>query len=279
MTVLVTGATGSVGREVVRGLLESGVPVRAVTRDPRRAELPARAEVVAADLERPAELRAALDGVSAVHLFPVPGGAREFAELAVRAGVRRIVVLSSASVLESGAGSLSAQQHAPVERAVEESGVAEWTHLRPGAFALNVLDWAADARTEGVVRLPFAAAAQALVHEADVAAVAVEALLGEGHAGRAYEITGPAAVSQREQVAAIAEAIGEPVRFEELTPEQARQALLGRGCPPEVAEMLLDYLAAAAVAPDVPTSTVRRLTGRPARRFDEWARDHAADFR
>ncbi|MCX2733587.1 NAD(P)H-binding protein [Saccharopolyspora sp. NFXS83] len=279
MTVLVTGATGSIGRGVVRRLLAAGEQVRAVTRRPETARLPAEADVVAGDLADPGAFREALRGVRAVYLFPVPETAREFADLAVRSGVRRIVVLSSLAASGGPEGNMSAATHSAVERAVEESGVAERTFLRPGAFASNVLGWAESIRAEGVVRAPHGSAAQALIHEEDIAEVAAAALLTDDHVGATYELSGPAAVSQVEQVAAISVAIGEPLRFEELAPEQARQQWSARGMPPEVAAMLLDYLAEAVDSPDVPLPAVRQVTGHPARAFADWATDHAADFR
>lgn len=277
MTILVTGATGAVGRPVVDQLVEAGESVRAVTRTPATAGLPEQVEVFEGDMEQPESLRAAFAGVDRLYLFPVPDTAREVVALAKEAGVRRIVVLSSSSVLDTSGDNHSGEYHRAVERAVEESGI-EWTFIRPDEFATNVLwKWAHSIRTEGVVRAPYGNATRVLIHEADVAAVAAAALLEDGHAGQAYVLTGPEAVTQAEQVRQIAQAIGRPVAFEEITPDQARE-FMGQVMPAPVVEMVLGYLADAVANPPVPVDAVEKVTGRPALTFARWAADHAADF-
>ncbi|WP_309505994.1 NAD(P)H-binding protein [Streptomyces pyxinicus] len=272
-----TGATGSVGRLVTGHLLAAGVQVRALTRNPASAALPDGAEVREGDLLRPDTLRAALDGVERLYLFPVPETARAVVSAAEEAGVRRIVVLSSASVLDTSGDHHSAEHHRAVEHAVEESGV-EWTFVRPDEFASNVLwKWGESIRTEGVARAPYGAAPRVPVHEADVAEVAAAALLEDGHAGQAYALTGPEVITQAGQVQAIAEAVGRPVAFEEITPDQAREEMTA-AMPAPVVEMVLRYLTDAVAHPPVPVDTVERVTGRPGRTFARWAADHAGDF-
>ncbi|MEU1516837.1 NAD(P)H-binding protein [Streptomyces sp. NPDC005811] len=276
MNILLTGATGKVGRHVTEGVLARGHRVRALSRTPGAAALPAGVEVVRGDLEEPRTLPAALEGIDRMYLFPVPGTAHEVAALARKAGVRHIVVLSSSSVLEDE-GNPSHQHHRTVERAVEDSG-ADWTFVRPDEFAGNVLwKWGESIRTEGVVRTPYGGAARALVHEADIAAVIVAALLEEGHAGEQYLVTGPRALTQIEQVRTLAEAIGREIRFEELSRAAGREAM-SRVMPPPVVEMLLDYLAESVVTPGPVTDAVRRVTGREARTFASWAAEHAGLF-
>lgn len=276
MNILLTGATGRVGRHVADGLVAMGHHVRALTRTPSTAALPAGVEVVQGDLEQPGTLPKALVGIDRMYLFPVPGTAREVAALARDAGVRHIVVLSSSSVLED-ADNPSHQHHRAVERAVEESGV-DWTFVRPDEFAGNALwKWGDSIRTENVVRAPYGKAARAVVHEADIAAVAVAALLEDGHAGARYLVTGPAALTQIEQVRVLAEAIGREIRFEELSRAAGRAAMSGF-MPPEVVEMLLDYLAASAAAPGPVTDVVHKVTGREARTFASWAAEHIDNF-
>ncbi|GGS73478.1 nucleotide-diphosphate-sugar epimerase [Planobispora rosea] len=287
MKILVTGATGFVGRNVVEQLLRAGAEVRALTRDPARADLPGAAEVVRGDLTDPATVAPAMEGVTAMYLFPVEETAREVVALAGRAGIRRIVDLSAASV--------TAGLHTnPVEQAVEESGL-QWTHVRPCGFMANMLQlWAPSVRAERVVRYPFADEPMNLVHEADIAAVAVAALLEDGHHGAAYTLTGPALVTVREQVRAIGEALGEEVRYEEVTRERARELMKAQGgFAAESADLMLgfvDYGGQAASGADGyadqdwsalmrPWPDVERVTGRPARTYAEWARDHADDFR
>ncbi|MBG0831999.1 NAD(P)H-binding protein [Planomonospora sp. ID67723] len=286
MKILVTGATGIVGRHVVDQLLRAGAGVRALTRNPAAAALPPYVEVVQGDLTAPASVAPAMEGVEAMYLFSVEETAREIVALAERTGVRRIVVLSAASV--------TAGLHVnPVERAVEESGL-EWTHVRPCGFMANMLQiWTPSIRTERVVRYPFADEPMNLIHEADIAAVAVAALLQDGHHGKAYTLTGPELITVREQVRAIGAALGEEVRYEEVTRERARELMKAQGgFAAESADLMLgfveygggdpegggyadqDWSALMRIWPDV-----QQVTGRAPRDYATWARDHVADFR
>lgn len=295
MTVLVTGATGNIGRCVVDRLVGAGQRVRAMTRDPRTARLAAGVEVVHGDFGRPETWPDVLDGVERVSLFPFAyvGPESGFVEAAVRAGVRRFVVHSAAAAGfapgdDPGDRTLTPlrrhlaeerQAHRELELTVEATNV-EWTHVRPGLLAVNALAWAERIRTERVVREPYGTAGYPVVHEADVAEVAVAALLTDAHLGAAYTITGPAKVTQTEQVKAIATAIGEEIRFEELTPHQAREQWLRDGCPEEYLDWRVELLAASidGTGPLPPTDAFQHITGRPPRTFTTWARDHADDF-
>jgi uncharacterized protein YbjT (DUF2867 family) len=284
MTTLVTGARGTVGRSLAGQLAEAGEPVRALTRDPAAARFPPGVQVFEGDLADPGSLAAALAGAERLHLFPFPETAPEVVALAERAGVRRVTVLSSGSVTAG----YDTDYQLPVEQAVEASGL-EWTHLRPGEFAANRLAlWGPSIRAERVVRWPFPDEAGVPIHEADVAAVAVVALLEEGHAGRAYDMTGPEVLSVPEQVAAIAAAIGDDVRLERVSREEALRQLREQGGWAAVnGPFLLGYegFSAGEEYPEIsleelaPLPTVERVTGRPARSFARWALDHAADFR
>ncbi|MFB9904620.1 NAD(P)H-binding protein [Allokutzneria oryzae] len=278
MTILVTGATGNVGRNVVEMLLAEGAPVRATSRVPETSGLPAEADVRAADLTRPETLADALSGVDKVYLFPEPETVGAFVELAQGAGVRHVVLLSSLSAKEPGAESDAiGRRHVLVERALEASTM-DWTFVRPGAFAANTLQWAKSIREEGVVRAPYANANIAPVHEKDIAAVAVRALLDDGHAKKAYELTGPESLTQLRQVELIAEAVGRPVRFDELTPEQTREQM-SRWVPQGVVDSLLGYLAEAEQRTAEIFDITEKITGRRARTFADWAADHVDDFR
>ncbi len=276
--VLVTGATGNVGRHVVSLLIENGVRTRALTRRPEIAGLPDGVEVVGGDLTDPASWEAALDGVGAVFLlwpsFTAEGAAPVVDAVAER--VHRIVYLSSSVVQDDRATPGDGGVWGEIERLVERSG-AEWTFLRAGGFAANTLAWADQIKTGDVVRAPYGKAARSLIHEADIAAVAVRALTENGHAGRKYVLTGPEAITQEEQVRIIGETIGRPLRWEEQPLEEARKevaAFMGEAG----AEQALAYWATLVDHPEPVTMTVEKVTGRPARTFREWARDHAADF-
>jgi len=268
-----------VGRLVVDELLRAGVRVRALTRRPERAVLPAGAEVVAGDLTVPASLDVVLQGVDAVFLVwtaPVATAAEVIARLAVR-----VVYLSSPHQTPHP----FFQQpnplrglHAEVERLLAAT-TANPVVLRPGMFASNALHWwAPQIRNGDVVRWPFGAAETAPVDERDIAAVAARALLDDRHAGRDYVLTGPESLSQAAQVRAIGEAIGRPLLFEELSPDDFRRETAGTW-PASVVEMLLDAWHATLGHPAFVTSAIQKIVGSPARTFDQWAADNAAAFR
>jgi uncharacterized protein YbjT (DUF2867 family) len=285
--ILVTGSTGNVGRSLVSQLLEAGAEVRALARDPGSAGLPDGASVVAGDLSRPATLSAALDGVGAVFLlWPFTAADAAPAVVDVLAGAGPVVFLSSMGSQADQAEAGTAF-HAAVERELRRSGLA-WTFLRPGGFASNTLLWAPQIRRDGVVRWPYARAARSLIHERDIAAVAVRCLTGGhsdgghsdgGHDGAVHVLTGPEAVTQEEQVHAIGRAVGRPVRYEEIPADAALTQMLADGWPPAFAEHALAHWATLVDRPEPVTDTVERLTGSAARTFGEWARDHADDFR
>ncbi|MET8906234.1 NAD(P)H-binding protein [Micromonospora sp. NPDC004551] len=277
--ILVTGATGNVGRRVVERLAAAGHNVRAVTRDPSRASLPAGVEVVAADLADPETLRPHLDGVRAVFLIwpfvePAPTAqlAPRLAAVLAGAGSPRVVYVSAASA-EADPDSF----WAVVERAVVAAGLP-WTMLRPTGIATNTLAWAEPIRTEGVVRWPYGAAARSMVHEDDIAAVAVEALTTDRHDGRTYVLTGPQTVAQAEQVRIIGAAIGRDVHWEEVPAEAVRPMLAEAMGSAAFAEAALTGWAAMVETPEPVTGDVAAVLGRPARTFADWAADHAADF-
>lgn len=272
--ILVTGATGKVGRNVVEQLLAVGQEVRALTRDTSRARFPDQVNVVPGDLSRPETLPAALDGVERAFLFPVPGQLEGFLDLARRSGVERTVLLSSSAVTMEQPSTI-ARGHIDNEQAVARSGLP-WTFVRPGAFMANDLRWAPQIKAEGVVRAPYGHAATAPIDERDIAAVVVTALLHEGHAGRSYPLTGPESLTQIERVQILAAALGQALRFEEQTPDDFRRQM--SRLPPHVADGLLELLASRVGTTAQVTGTVRQVTGRPPRSYRQWADHHLADF-
>jgi uncharacterized protein YbjT (DUF2867 family) len=158
-----------------------------------------------------------------------------------------------------------------IERLIEASAL-QWTFLRPGMFAANALWWWAPQLRAGgdVVRWPYLSAPTAPIDERDIAAVAVRALCEDGHAAAEYVLTGPQSLTQFEQISIIADAIGRPVRIEEVSPEEAQETRLPA--------MLLDAWAAAIGQPAHVTSTFAEITGAPPRTFREWVTAHAAEF-
>ncbi|MFF4991493.1 SDR family oxidoreductase [Streptosporangium saharense] len=272
MTILVAGATGNVGRPLVEQLLAAGHRVRALTRNPAKANLPAGAEVVAGNLAETASLSTAFSGVSAAHLISFNGedfapltNGPEIADLAKKAGVRKVTVLKG-EVAKS-----------PLEEAVEASGL-EWTHLSPVEFMSNALEWAESVRTEGVVREAFAEARSAMVHEADIASVAATALTADGHAGQEYWITGPEALTPPEKVRTIGEVLGRDVRYIELTRDEIVEQWRQTGFSDEDIEFFLTMRTNPPQAGYTVLPTVEKVTGRPARTFAQWVQENAAAF-
>jgi uncharacterized protein YbjT (DUF2867 family) len=277
--ILVTGATGTVGREVVMALVERGEAVAGVSRNPAAA-LPAGARVVHGDPSRPETLRSALGGVHAIFLNPaaVGDGVGELLSLAARLGVERVVLLSGAAVEFRDAWGPIASNFLRMEAAVQASGL-EWTCLRPGEFAANTLAWAPQIRATGVVRGPYAEAATPPIHERDIAAAAVLALLGGGHAGRSYTLTGPETLTQRQKLACIAQATGDALLYEEIAPDEALRAMVAQGVPEAIAATVVAYQADCARVPVQPSPTTAALLGRPGLSFAAWAVERQAAFR
>ncbi|MEV6235848.1 NAD(P)H-binding protein [Lentzea sp. NPDC051838] len=276
MTILVTGATGNVGRLVVRGLTGD---VRAMTRHPEKASFPAGVKVVHGDLDDPDGIP--FDGVEKLYLFVHPPTAAEVVERAVKAGVRRIVTLSSGAVTYG----YDTGHHLPVEQAVEASGV-EWTHLRPGEFAVNKIDlWAPSIRADGTIVHPNPDEFGQPIHEADIADVAIKVLREDGHAGKAYNLSGPARRTQRQMARDLGEVLGRELRFRDVTVDEALAYYVSVGWPEEIARYVLGLGGYEGGEPDdfgdyefVVSPDYENLMGRPYRTFAQWAHDHRADF-
>ncbi len=272
MKILVTGATGNVGRPLVEQLNQAGHHVRVLTRNPAKANFSKGVEVVEGDLTKPETLASALEGVVGLHLINFGGDdyaplqtGREIVAMAEKAGVKRVTVLRGG---EKGT----------LEQAVESSALA-WTFLQPVEFMSGALDWAESIRAEGVVRVAFGSRKTAIVHDADIASVAASVLTEDGHGGKTYTITGPEVLTPPEMVRTIGGAIGRDIQFVELTEAQAREQWRAAGFPEEVIEFFV--WAHGNTPPEGYTvvSTVEQVTGRPARTFAQWAGEHAGDFR
>jgi uncharacterized protein YbjT (DUF2867 family) len=273
-TILVTGATGNIGRHVVAGLLEHGTAVRAMSRSPRPAD-----GVVAGDFTDAGSLAAAAAGVDAVFLL-WPFFTAENADGALAAltkHARRVVYVSALNVSDDRDPAENGVW-GQVEQAVRNTD-AEWTFLRAGGFATNTLEWAPAIRAGEDVRIPYVDAARSLIHERDIADVAVRALTEYGHEGAAYVLTGPAAVTQAEQVRLIGAATGRPARAVEISAAEARARMTAAYGDPAFVDAAVAYWGGLVATPEPVTRTVEEVTGRPARPFAQWARDHAEDFR
>ncbi len=271
MTFLVTGAGGTIGRQIVEQLLARGEQVRALSRTPERVDFPEGVEAVRGDLTDPESLVSAFEGVEAVHLITFGGEAfapletgPQILALAQKAGVRRITVLHGS-------------RPTPLEDAVR-SGPLDWTVIMPMEFMANAREWAEPIRDAGTASEPFIGRLSATVHEADIGAVTAEALRAPGHAGQEYLVTGPESLSVQDKVDAIAAARGSAVRLVELTEEQARKQWQAEGMPADTVDFLVSVYRDTPVEGRTVTDVVQRVTGRPARTFAQWAREHAAEF-
>ncbi|MET8662104.1 MULTISPECIES: NAD(P)H-binding protein [Streptomyces] len=275
--ILVTGATGNIGRDLLRQL--DGADVRALTRDATRAAagMPAGVEVTEGDLGRPDALKSALRGARSLFLIPGVGDDTGTLDAARDAGVEHVVLVSSITVMTHPHLG-PARANLAVERRLRESGM-EWTVLRPTQFASNTLWWARSVRDESVVRVPYADVGLPTVHPADIASVARAALTGPEHRGRTYPLTGPKRISPRRQAGELGRVLGREVACVGITREEAyppMAAMMGS----EVADSVLDLMGG-----DVNDAllavhdTVARVTGSPARPYRRWAEENADAFR
>ncbi|SDK39890.1 SDR family oxidoreductase [Streptomyces indicus] len=280
--IVVTGATGNIGRTLVPLLAERGADVTAVSRRPQEGELPAGVRHAQADVGDSASLRPVLDGADA--LFLLLGGELNGAGerpdalvgAAADAGVKRIVLVSS-QINSTRPQALSHTRLRDYEAAVRASG-ADFTVLRPSGFASNALAWSDPVRTRRTVFAPFGDVALPVVDPADIAAVAAVALTEHGHTGRTYELTGPEAVGPRRQAEVIGQVLGEEVAFVELSRAEAH-AHMAQFMPEEVIDGTLDVLGLPLPAEQVPGPDVQRVLGRPAGSFAGWVERHLAAFR
>ncbi|MCF6473188.1 NAD-dependent epimerase/dehydratase family protein [Nonomuraea sp. MG754425] len=288
MTILVTGATGTVGRHLVGHLLRQGQKVRALTRNPATAGLPEGVEVVAGDLTDARTLRPAFNDVTAAHLINFGGDYRplrngqQIADLLRETGVGKVTLLSG-------------WQEGSLEPAVRASTL-QWTYLNPVQFMANFLsDWGEPLRTTGVVREPYGDRKSPPIHESDIAAVAATVLTQDGHTGQAYHLTGPEILTPREMIRHLTEVTGRDLRFEELTPDQTRQQWSTRAKRPnlslfraftqipgvsdtDVVEIYLKMAGASREYSTTLTDNVEKIIGRPPRTFAQWAAEHARHF-
>ncbi|MDH6143601.1 uncharacterized protein YbjT (DUF2867 family) [Kitasatospora sp. GP30] len=278
--IVVTGATGNVGRPLTRALAEAGQRVTAVSR--HAAAVPDGVRHLAADLAEPTGLEPALTGAKALFLLLSgdlhAAGARpaDIIGQAATSGVRRVVLLSTQGVATRPFGATRIAMRA-VEDVLRESGL-EWAILRPGGFASNALWWAESIRARRVVAAPFGDVGVPIIDPADIAEVAAACLLEDRHAGGVYELTGPEVITPRRQAEAIAAALGSPLRFHDLTRDEAKAAM-AQSMPAELAEDTLTILGSPNPAELRVSPDVQRVLGRAPRPFADWAARNIAAFR
>jgi uncharacterized protein YbjT (DUF2867 family) len=279
--ILVTGATGNVGRELVTQLIDRDVKVRAMSHDSDSQSVPDGAERMSGDPSQPELLAEALSGCDAMFLsVPLPELAREAriaGEVAQQVGVRRIVLNSSLSI-ELGHNHPLAKEHLAAEEEIVASG-CEWVFLRSTSFFSNTVTfWARAIRSEGVVRTPFLNNPVAAIDPFDVAAVAVEALRDDDHVRQIYGLTGGEKITPEEQVAILSELLDKPIEFSVMTDQEAKEWFLARYADPAEAESKLHALRAPDRPYAWPRRAVQRITGREPRTFREWAERNLSAF-
>ncbi|TDP98117.1 NAD(P)H-binding protein [Labedaea rhizosphaerae] len=281
--IVLTGATGVVGRLLAAELAEAH-EVRAVTRSPREAGLPAGVEVVEGDPQQPETLTDALRGADALflHSRAVGDAAHRLVALARNLGVRRVVALAAANVddpLDTQPSRLRGDRNKEVDDAAATSGL-DWVSLRPSAFALNALAaWGGQIRAGDDVRYVYAGFEESPLDERDLVAALVKALTEDELLGRRIDLTGPESLSHEEMVRQLGVALGRPLRFHEVPAEAAARGMVAGGLPePFVTAMMARYAANCTHPQFPPTSELEKILGRRPHTFAEWAAHHVADF-
>lgn len=282
--ILVTGVTGTIGKELVRLLAERGEAVRAMTRNPAGADLPPGVDAVYGDFDDRASLGPAMEGISTLFLLTAPGTATSEhdeagLEAARRAGVARAVKLSAIATGEIAPdGEVVGSSHLRGEQALQKAGL-DWTILRPTTFASNTLSWAASiSQGEPIANLT-GNARQGVVDPRDVAAVAAEVLTGTGHEGRTYTLTGPELLSVPDQAVQLGEVLGRTIKTNDVPPDSVRDFLIAAGMSEVFAKAVASGSAFVVAGRNaVLTEDLERILGRPGRTYRAWAQDHQNAF-
>lgn len=271
-TILVTGATGNVGRPLVTYLVDSGARVRAVTRNPGAARFPAGVEVVTSAAD-------GLRGASAVFLNSRALGEdlAPVVDQARREGVTRLVALSAINADDDFSRQPSrfrGDRNLEVEQLAADSGL-EWVSLRPTVFVTNFFGmWGPQLQAGDVVAGPYAAASTAPIADSDISAVAAHAVLTDDLVGQKIPLTGPQAMTNVELVDVIGSVLGRPLRYQEVPAEMVRQRFIGLGFPAEFADAYVAFLEATVEKPALVTHDVEKILGRGARTFADAVSAH-----
>jgi uncharacterized protein YbjT (DUF2867 family) len=282
--ILVTGATGTIGRPLVNQLISVGEQVRAITHHSAASGLPKGIELAEGDLSRPDTIAPALRDVTALFVHPraVGTAAPALLQLAGQHGVKHVVALSAINVDDDPVfqpSRANGDRNKEVEDAVVDSGLS-WVSVRAGSFAVSISTvWAAQIRTGAdVVHGPFADFAEAVIHEQDLAAVIAAGLRDQRLAGQRIDVTGPQSLTYAEMVTTIGEVIGRPLRYQELSVEAATEGMVSQGVSRPFVEALMARYRRDIGQPARVTGEVEKILGRPAKTYADWVTDHAAAF-
>jgi uncharacterized protein YbjT (DUF2867 family) len=281
--ILVTGATGNVGAELVKQLATKGHKVRALVRSPSEAsgKFATTVDLAAGDFDNPDSLVAAMRGVERVYaLVPFTPALvaqdKNLIEAAKRAGVKHVVKHSVLGAQYEGV--TLGKWHRVGEKLLEASGLA-WTHLRPGGFASNARMWAETIKTQGKVYQPTGDGKLGVIDPRDIASAAAVVLTTPGHESKTYDLTGPEALTTGDMATTIGKVIGKPVTYVDVPDSAARESMLGMGLPALIADALLEFTGMMrAGQAGMVSDAVKQLTGTN-RTFETWVRDNAAAFR
>jgi uncharacterized protein YbjT (DUF2867 family) len=271
--ILITGATGNVGREIIKQISNAEHPIRVLSRNPEKGSFLKNVEVTTGNLSDPESIKDVLKGVKKVFLINVPGS-DQFSQIAKQSGIEHITFLSAAAI--EYPDNAIGQAHSYTEELIRQSGV-KWTFLRPGAFMSNTLQWIHSIQSEGMVRMPFGDVRTSPIDPRDIAAVAVNSLLSSGHEGKIYTLTGPENLSPREQTRILSTVLGEDIRFENISRDLAKENMI-KAIPVPIVEASLDLMEKATDHPLEVFNTVKEVTGQESRTFKKWATDHKELF-
>lgn len=278
--ILVTGATGNIGKQLVPQLLAKGETLRVVTRDAAKvAHLADKADILVGDLKDAATVKRAVAGADRVFLIGLIADTTQSADRALIAesakqGVKRIVKISAGSDGTRGIGKV----HRDWEELIKQSGV-KWTFLRPGMFMSNTLGWAGTIKSQGTVFSPFGDGKMAMIAPRDIAAVAVAALTDAHHEGQIYDLFGAELLTVAQQVEILSRVVGKPIKLVDITPEAAGERLRSMGGSDTLVQGLValwTQVRAGQVA--ISNDEIERITGRKAQNFEAFAVDHKAAF-
>ncbi len=281
MSILVTGATGNVGSRLVRRLVEAGEKVRAFTRSGEKAHFDGDVEVVTGDFKDKASLQRALDGVSRMYLLSAATDLElhdaNAIDAAKAAGLELVVKHSVTGAPQKA--TFIPRWHRAGEERLEASGIP-YVFLRPASFTSNTLGWVASVKGQDTVYNPLGEAALPVVHPDDIADVAAAVLTRPGHANKAYDITGPEALTTQQQADILSEVLGRKLKVVPVSDESMKEGMLKAGTPPTYVDARVGLVQMLRNLGRLePSKDVETITGKPARTFRQWVEANVAAFR